>query len=382
MIPSPRGRRPPIFGPEAWAEVAGEPWCHFDRWFALVIETDFTGDADALRDELERQLRSSLHGRQDVIAKLSHLADLLRRLDAAGIGSSVLVAADPADKAAQDKARRKVLSQALEGRSMTEPMRHTPAACLDQRAKYGHWDRFPSNPDRFHQRLAGRRHTYTDKGGSFRVVDAHVERLRRLDGPRRSLPDRLALYRAFHTVGIALAERVDDSYGVLGQARREAFLTYLEIDWAAAGMDRTVYWRDLCELLVSEVYGLTYRHETAAFARANTDDAELIEAILLDLADEYGTAYQDYQADEALQLIAWCRIETGGHAKYADAARRLGTNHWIPIEALACSALDAGQPELTLAVFRAADRPGLHRDYLRRRCQELTGIDLRADADP
>lgn len=80
------------------------------------------------------------------------------------------------------------------------------------------------------------------------VVDTHWQRLRRLDGPRRTLPDRLALYRAFHTVGIELAERIDDSYGVVGELREEAYHRYLGIDWRATGIDPTDYRSDLCEL--------------------------------------------------------------------------------------------------------------------------------------
>ena len=194
---------------------------------------------------------------------------------------------------------------------MTEAMRDTPAARLDRRAKYGHWDRFPSHPKPFYERLAGKRTNHVGKGGSFRVVDAHRQRLQRLDGPRRSLPDRLALYRAFHTVGIELAERVNDSYGVVGELREETHHSYLSLDWPATGMDRADYWRDLCELLVVEVYGLTYKNETAAFTNAVHDDVDVIETILLGLEAEHRSAYQDYQADEALQLIAWCHIATG-----------------------------------------------------------------------
>lgn len=40
---------------------------------------------------------------------------------------------------------------------MTEAMRDTPATRLDRRAKYGHWDQFPSHPKPFHNRLAGKR---------------------------------------------------------------------------------------------------------------------------------------------------------------------------------------------------------------------------------
>jgi hypothetical protein len=66
-------RRAAIFGPEPWATVARAQWCHFDRWFALVAATSFADDLDGLEHELVGRLRSSLHGRGDVEAKLSHL---------------------------------------------------------------------------------------------------------------------------------------------------------------------------------------------------------------------------------------------------------------------------------------------------------------------
>ena len=66
-------RRPPIFGAEPWTTLAGGEWCHFDWWFALITVTDFDGDVDALERELVARLRSPLHGRDDVEAKLSHL---------------------------------------------------------------------------------------------------------------------------------------------------------------------------------------------------------------------------------------------------------------------------------------------------------------------
>lgn len=118
-----RERRPPIFGPEPWADIAGVEWCHFDVWFALVTTADFDADADALRGELEATLQSTFHRRDEMQAKLSHLADLRSRLDAAGLSFVDLVGAEEPDKQLLAKARRKVLDQALEGRAMTEPAR-------------------------------------------------------------------------------------------------------------------------------------------------------------------------------------------------------------------------------------------------------------------
>lgn len=131
-------RRTPIFGPEPWAQVAGQRWCHFDRWFALVAVREFGGDLDRLQVALEQRLRS-LTGRRDVEAKLSHLADLRERLAGAGLGPAALAEHETVDKPTWTKARRKVLDQALENRSMTEPMRRTPRARLEQRARRGHW---------------------------------------------------------------------------------------------------------------------------------------------------------------------------------------------------------------------------------------------------
>jgi len=230
-------RRAPVYGPEPWATVAGTDWCHFDRWFALVAVKDFSGDLDAIEAELVGRLRSTFDSRRDTEAKLSHLEDLRARLLAADIDASALAAADEPDTATVTKARRKVRDQALEDRAMTAAMRDTPRARLTRRARYGHWDRFPVNPDRWYDKLAGRRPTaHITKGRTFALTDQLRGRLDRHDGPRRAVADRLALYRAFHTVGVELAERGDDSYGNIGELRLAAFRTYLSIDWAAAGM--------------------------------------------------------------------------------------------------------------------------------------------------
>jgi len=219
-------------------------------------------------------------------------------------------------------------------------------------------------------------------GRTFALTRQLGERLARLDEPRRTQAERLALYRAFHTVGVEFAERGDDSYGTIGELRFEAFRTYLDIDWVAAGMEPEHRWQDLCELLVSEVYALTYKHETLALRHVPAGQADLIEEILLGLAGEWQAAYQDYQAAEALQLVAWLHIAGRRYSRYAGAAHRLGSDHWMPIVALAESAADAGRKELAVEVFRAADQPGMHCDHLRDRCLKLTGVRLDDPAPP
>jgi hypothetical protein len=117
----------------------------------------------------------------------------------------------------------------------------------------------------------------------------------------------------------------------------------------------------------------THRHETLPFHRVRAGHAELIEAILLGLAEEWRAAYHDYRADDALELVAWLHLAGHRYTRYVDAAGRLGPDHWIPIVALAESAISAGRRQLAVDVFRAADQPGWHRDHLRQRCLALTG---------
>jgi hypothetical protein len=104
--------------------------------------------------------------------------------------------------------------------------------------------------------------------------------------------------------------------------------------------------------------------------------AESVEGFLLSLASECRSYYLDYQAEEALQQLAWLAVAGRPFSSYVEAAARLGSDHWIPIEAMAESALRCGNRELAAEVFRAADRPGFHQEHLRQRCQALTGIDL------
>ncbi len=86
-------------------------------------------------------------------------------------------------------------------------------------------------------------------------------------------------------------------------------------------------------------------------------------------------AVADFGGDlDALEAEMIARLRSSGHG--AGAARRLGSDHWMPIVALAESATAAGRKELAVEVFRAADQPSLHRDHLRERCLKLTGVRL------
>lgn len=371
-------RKPPVFGPEPWSDVAGRAWSHWDLWFAAVAVSDHDGSLDELEARLVAQLRNHV-GHQGAESKLSHLADLRSRIEAAGLTAADLATPEVlADKRVLTRARKKVGDDWVEGRAMTPAIVETPRVRLVRRARYGRWNAFPVDPERYYTSF--RRHVevkhHISKYKSFTTVDRIEERLRPLDKASLTGAQRLALYRAFHTAGLELADRTDDSHGNVGQLRRDAWHTYLGIDWQATGLAAEDYWADVCDLVVFEPYALDHQEETLPWQGVPAGHTELIEGLFLDLAAECRSHHLDDQTEEALQQLAWLAVGGRRFSRYVGAASRLGSDHWMPIEAMAESALRSGRRELAVEVFRAADRPGFHQRHLRQRCLVLAGVDL------
>jgi hypothetical protein len=369
------------FGPEVWERRAGVDWSLWDLWFCVVAVRDHDGDLDALAELFVEAIRKPAFGNGEASeAKLSHLHDLRARLDAAGLTAPDLADADVlADKRIATRARQKVTGRiSLEGRACTPAMLDTPRRRLEHRARYGHWTSFPSDPAPFFEKFRPtvERSDFVTKGKTFAITSRLEKRLAALDGPRRTLPDRLALYRALHTAGLELADAADDSYGNIGELRSTAWHTYLTIDWRTAGMSPDAYWQDLCELRIWEPYGLDYKAEGAWFRSARKADVPVNESILLAHEADHRDVVLDSPADEALEALADLYVATRSRDSYAMAARRLGSRAWRPIDAMARSQLAANDRAGAIAVFKAADQPGFHRDHLRKVCLSLTGIDL------
>ena len=372
-------RRPPIFGPETWSEVGGRIWSHWDLWFSAVAVSDHGGSLDGLETHLVEELRGHLDGRQGAESRLSHLADLRRRLEDADLTPVDLATPEVlADRRLLAKAQKKVSDRWIEGRALTAAMVETPRTRLVRRARYDRWHAFSVDPGLYYGSF--RRHvevkSHISKYKSFTAVDRVEERLRSLDQPSLTPAQRLALYRAFHTAGLELADRADDSHGNVGQLRRDAWHTYLGIEWQTTGIRAEDYWADLCDLVAFEDYALDFREETLPWQGISADHAELIEGLLLGLFSECQSLYLDDQAEESLQQLAWLAVAGQRFSRYVDVAARLGSDNWMPIEAMAESALQSRQGDLAVEVFLNADRPGFHRDHLRQRCLALTGVDL------
>jgi hypothetical protein len=380
--PSPQ-RRPPVFGPEPWEEIGGGIWSHWDLWFCAVAMANHDGNLDQLEERLAGELADRTGSREGTESKLSHLADLRARLSDAGLVPGDLATPEVlSERGLLTKARKKLADRYLEGRAKTPAMIETPRVRLERRSRTGHWDAFPVNPERYYRSF--RRNVevkdYISERRSFSAVRRIEERLESLDKAGLEVAEHLALYRAFHTAGLELADRADDSFGNVGEMRREAWHTYLGIDWQAAGMAPEAYWADLCDLVVFEDYALEFKEETLPWSHVPAGQAELVEGVLLALEAECRAFHLDYPADQALEQLAWLAVAGRRFTRYVEVAARLGTDHWREVEALVTSALRSKRRDLTVEIFRAADRPGHHQKLLRERCASLTGVVI-VDAD-
>ena len=94
---------------------------------------------------------------------------------------------------------------------------------------------------------------------------------------------------------------------------------------------------------------------------------------MLALAGELRAHRLRYEAGQTLQNVAYLHIAAGRVTRFAPVAQQLGSDHWMPIVALAEAAIKHGRQDIAREVFAAADQPGLQRDYLRQRSIELTG---------
>lgn len=214
--------------------------------------------------------------------------------------------------------------------------------------------------------------------GSFGVATDLEEAARDEDARVAGDPARrLALWRGLLAAGFeAFRDGLRDSDGAVATALGDALDTYARLPWQETGIDPAAYWADLCELCVWEDWGIRHRRETATFRQVPAGQAPLIEELLWALEAEHRANRLDHQADEAIQLVAWLAVATRSYTKFVHVAERLRADWWIPVVALAETAMKSGRTQLAKDVFAAAiAQGGMHTEHLARRCHELTGAE-------
>jgi hypothetical protein len=280
------------------AETEADGWPEWDRRFCVLCVADYGGDWEWLFDpSAYGQSGSARNGE----AFWSHVLDLRRRLDEAGLDAAAVAGERVTAKGVAAEARRKVFKRALVNNEPSVPMIQTPRVRLAQRAATGNWDGFPVSPRPFHDRLvrsSGIDRWTFGEGATMVFADefqAGVAVAERDAGGDPAVV--LAVRRAALTVAVFAQEAGDDSSGYLGAVGQEMILAYARTDWPVTGIVASLYWQDLLEYLIWEDYALTHGVERDILAAAGASAArEICVAILEELAREWAQARAAYTA--------------------------------------------------------------------------------------
>jgi hypothetical protein len=207
---------------------------YWDVWFAIVLVADFASDWDKLADHLSQEVKTSYSFRRYATEGfLCHLQHLRQALDEAGLSVQDIWSSVEPDllKRQKYKARQKILKDSPSDHEQSFWMRHTPRVERQARALRGYWPRFPVSPDPYAEQMERlfKPSGYYSEDQSFgleRTLSAFIERKE----ARASEAERCALYRAFLTVMLEQMDKVDDSYGVIGDLYGRMFDEYLQLD--------------------------------------------------------------------------------------------------------------------------------------------------------
>ncbi len=252
---------------------AVDGWSEWDRRFCVLCVADHGGDWEGLS---ERLFDPSAYGQSGSASNgeafWSHVLDLRRRLDEAGLDAVAVAGERVIAKGVAAESRRKVFKRALADSEPSLPMIQTPRVRLAQRAATGNWDGFPVSPQPFHDRLvlsSGIDRWTFGEGATMMLADdfqAGVAVAEREAGGDPAVV--LAARRAALTVAVFAQEAGDDSSGYLGAVGQEMILAYARTDWPVTGIVASMYWQDLLEYLLWEDYALTHGVERDILAAA------------------------------------------------------------------------------------------------------------------
>ncbi len=207
-------------GTEAWREIGGIAFCHWDRWLLRLSLEEPEGLVSIAR-EFRRRARDARRLRDVAEALLAQVNDLEVRLAKLGrLPTDLLEPVERESTWLRDKAFRRVWHATSIHR--TEAMLRTPRNLLEARAREGNWAAFPLSPGRYFTRLdAIYRNRYFDHRGVGLVVLQLEHEGDRMIAAASSEDERLAIRRAVLGASIEAMPHVDDSDSDLGDDFRE-----------------------------------------------------------------------------------------------------------------------------------------------------------------
>lgn len=372
-----KAKAPPRLGPEIWKTVRGVAFTTWDLWLLVLALTGDEIGLDGVAAKLRDRFRTpGGFARDDSEAKLVQLDDLRERLAKLDLEPEDLALREARNQVVVARARKKIFDQNAPAKDYTAAMKVSPRKRLERRAKDGYWKMFPVNPEKYADDLMSivDEYGYCGESQGTRLAWDLGDRWRTLTTKAGMSPKNLlALHRAMLTACLTAQEHADDSSGEIGTAFSDAIRQYAVVPWEQARMDPEVFVRDAVEFATWEDYGQGDALE-AIFRKLDKRHGDLAIRIFDETVAELGQyGVLDYQMREALGfksvvLIAHRRLD-----EFVPLATRLGSSAWRPNVQMAEAAMNARRPALALAVFGAANRPGMHQDYLAESCRKITG---------
>jgi len=285
-------------GTEAWREIDGIAFCHWDRWLLRASLEEPEGLASVAR-EFRRRTREDRRLQEVAEALLAQVNDLEVRLIKLGrLPGDVLEPLERESTWLRDKAFRRVWHATSIRR--TEAMLRTPRNLLEARAREGNWAAFPVSPARYFARLrAIYRHGYFDHRGAGLVVLQLEHEGDRMIAAASSDDERLAIRRAILGACIDAMAHVDDSDADLAEHFHEQEQAYLVC--VLGHVERPGILRDLLELATWEDYGL-FLHIDAFLGALPEAAADLAMRELARIIAELRGADLAYQGKKARRL--------------------------------------------------------------------------------
>jgi hypothetical protein len=347
---------------------------YWDVWMLVVLVNECNGDWDKFAAQLRYQDQGIVFVQREIDGVLNHLRLLRQTLAKHKLSVEDVLGEDAARllKSEKRKAKRKILDESPPEWEQSPWMIHTPKEQRKAHALRGNWGRFPVSPAQYAEpmaRLFKPSGWYTENQ-SFaleRKLSGFVDR----KSARASLPELFALYRAFLTVIIEKMNRVDDSYGVIGQLSSEIFEKYIKLDRSALAMAPADFFRDLIEWLIWEDYGLAYQEQPAFFAGLDPEQVPLVEQILRTQWRELRDLELEYQSEEALTMLGMLCTQQRLFDRFLELAKAMGTREWQRITTMSEIAEQHKRYELVLAVYETCLGPGTHEKFLREKYAEL-----------
>ncbi len=102
------------------------------------------------------------------------------------------------------------------------------------------------------------------------------------------------------------------------------------------------------------------------------DDLDLVEKVLTDLHADYVEARMGWHADELASFRAYMAVAAQAFDRFERIVTLLGSQDWQALDVMITAALKSRHPEIAQRVLAAADVPGRHQDWVRKRRADMS----------